>query len=111
MKKPTFRLETYPNAYGFGRDYTLIIAHNGKERRFWLGQDAKVFGRILGIDMEFAIEHYGNKAKSKDFNKVQKFIAEDILKVVTQTEKEIDLADEDIIDIFEKADDWSLAVQ
>ncbi len=111
MKRPTYRIETYPNAYGFGRDYTLIISYNGKERRFWLGQDAKVFSRILGIDMQFAIEHYTNKAKSKDFNKVQHFIAEDILKAVTNTEQDFDLEDDIVIKVFEEAKDWSLAVQ
>jgi len=108
-----FWLTTVPNAYGFGRDYTLIIqdTKSGVVRRFWMGQDAKVFSRVLGIRMEDAVDYYSEKAKSKEFDKVQKYIAEDILKAVAYNDVDVPLKEKDVEKMFKEAEDWSFAVQ
>ena len=38
-------IETHPNAYGFGHDWTL----NAFGRTFYLGQDVKFCRRVLGM--------------------------------------------------------------
>jgi hypothetical protein len=113
-----FWIDTVPNPYGFGRDYTLVMqdAKSGKERRFWMGQDVKVFSRILGMDMEDAVPYYSKKARSKEFDKLQKYIAEDILKSVTIPEeyqgmKSLALDPSKVRKVFKEAEDWSFAVQ
>jgi len=86
--KIEYWIESVPNRYGFGRDYTLILAEVTpdrkllSEKRFWLGQDAKVFSRMLGMDTRYAVEHYTKKARSRNFDKIQKHIARDVLRVM-----------------------------
>jgi hypothetical protein len=43
-------LDTTPNGYGFGHDWTLVVTYAGQTQRFWLGQDAKVCYRLLGMN-------------------------------------------------------------
>ena len=76
----TYWLKAVPNAYGFGHDYFLYMSDGKSVKSFMLGQDVKVFSRALGMDMKYAVDYYSKKAKSKDFNKVSKFIATDIVK-------------------------------
>jgi hypothetical protein len=38
-------IETAPNAYGFGHDWTLVTRHGS----FYLGQDSKFCSRVLGM--------------------------------------------------------------
>lgn len=37
------------NGYGFGHDWQLEATKNGVTKQFYLGQDAKVCSRILGM--------------------------------------------------------------
>jgi len=67
--------------YGFGRNWTLNITKDGTPvQSYWLGQDAKVTSRMLGIDFKDAVDYYSKKAKSKNFDKVSQFIARDIIR-------------------------------
>ncbi len=104
-------LLSVPNRYGFGRDWTLKVSRGSKSRSFWLGQDAKVTSRILGMDMRDAVDYYSKKANSKDFDKVRKFIAEDILATILYNDSERDIADADVDKLLKDAQDWSLAVE
>ena len=43
--------------YGFGSNWTLNIATNGKpKKQLWLGQGAKVTSRMLGVYKELMVE-------------------------------------------------------
>jgi len=49
------------NGYGFGYDWQLMISKKGKEpKMFWLGQDAKVCHRILGMSPAELINEIGS---------------------------------------------------
>ena len=37
------------NGYGFGHDWQLLVKKDNRQKVFYLGQDAKVCHRILGI--------------------------------------------------------------
>lgn len=52
--KPT--IETTPNAYGFGRDWTLVTKHGN----FYLGQDSKFCSRVLGLRPYQVVEEIGS---------------------------------------------------
>jgi len=114
------KLEAHPNPYGFGRDYTLVLTKGklkdkrfevSKIRKFWLGQDVKVFSRALGMRMEDAVEYYSKKAKSEQFEKVAPYIAKDIVKVALRKSPEEPLTQKDLKKIMKEAEDWSLSVQ
>jgi len=51
MKK---HIETTPNAYGFGHDWTLVVDFKSfgvvSRKRFFLGQDSKFCSRVLGVN-------------------------------------------------------------
>jgi len=111
--KISYWLEATRNAYGFGHDYWLFMSDGKKTKKFMLGQDVKVFSRALGMDMGYAIDHYSKKAKSKDFNKVSKFIATDILKTNagrTQDDWDARLSQAELRNLF-KAQAWEMSVQ
>lgn len=103
-----YDLEARPNAYGFGRDYTLYLTDTttGRIRRFMLGQDAKVFSRMLGMDMRDAVDYYAKKAKSRDFSKVKKLIARDIISTLTDG----DISQARLRTLMQTAQDWDLHV-
>lgn len=48
-----------PNAYGFGRDWHLKLSTAKTERTFYLGQDAKVCNRILGMSPSEVVRRIG----------------------------------------------------
>jgi hypothetical protein len=48
-------IETTPNAYGFGHDWTLIV----KKQSFYLGQDVKFCQRVLGMSPSYVVENIG----------------------------------------------------
>jgi len=104
QKKITYRLESVPNRYGFGRDYTLIIGN----KRYWLGQDAKVFARILGMDMGYGVDYYTKKANSKDFDKLAPHIAGDLIRTFLGKEADSPITQEDLKKLT-KAQAWDLA--
>ena len=103
-----YDLDARPNAYGFGRDYTLTLIDTttGRMRPFFLGQDAKVFSRMLGMDMRDAVDYYTKKAKSRDFSKVKKLIAKDIISTITDG----DLSQAKLRSLMQNAQDWDLHV-
>jgi len=103
-------LETEREGYGFGHNYTLVATCGKQQKKFWLGQDAKVFSRALGMRMEDAIDHYSEKAGSRDFDKVKVFIAEDIVRANLSKKADDEITNKDIKKIM-KAEAWGLAVQ
>jgi len=42
-------IESVPNPYGFGRDWSLVVKFRDTEKRFYLGQDVKFCSRVLGM--------------------------------------------------------------
>ena len=95
-------IESLPNRYGFGRDWTLVVKHGKTSRKFWLGQDAKVFSRIIGIDHSYAVDHYSEKAGSRNWDDVEPFIREDLIDALTQGQGPEALLE---------ANDWDLAAE
>lgn len=61
MKK---HLETTPNAYGFGHDWTLVVDMKNfgqvNRKRFFLGQDAKFCSRVLGMQPRDIVKAIGS---------------------------------------------------
>jgi len=48
-------IETTPNAYGFGHDWTLVAGN----KSFYLGQDVKFCQRVLGMPPSYVAENIG----------------------------------------------------
>lgn len=48
-------IETTPNAYGFGHDWTLVV----RKKSFYLGQDVKFCQRVLGMSPSYVAENIG----------------------------------------------------
>jgi len=71
--KYTLKLGGSP--YGFGRNWHFVIWKNGKKKEFFLGQDAKVLSRVLGVKASYYTNKHG-----KDFDKSKDHIARDLLK-------------------------------
>ena len=53
------------NGYGFGHDWQLIVTKGKKEKVFYLGQDAKVCHRILGMTCKELINEIGSSDLTK----------------------------------------------
>ena len=47
-------IEMTPNGYGFGYDWTLVLPPTKKRgvQRFFMGQDAKISARLLGMTFD-----------------------------------------------------------
>ena len=75
-------------------------------RSFWLGQDAKVFSRVLGMDMRDAVPHYSELAKSKEWGAVMPLIAKDL--VLTITNKDFENGIRELLK--PKIENWELHV-
>jgi hypothetical protein len=71
------------NGYGFGFDWQLSVTKNGETKRFYLGQDAKVCSRILGMTTSELVNEIG----SNDLNlkETREKIADLILEAVGVT--------------------------
>lgn len=111
--KITYWLKAVPNAYGFGHDWFLYMSDGSRTKSFMLGQDVKVMSRALGMDMSYAVDYYSKKAGSKDFDKVSKFIATDLVKVnVGRGESNFDapLTQGELRRLF-KGQPWEMSVQ
>jgi hypothetical protein len=109
--KTSFELDTAPNGYGFGRDYFLVLTDGERMKRYWLGQDAKVFSRVLGIPMREAVEYYSQKAQSENFDDVKPFIAADIIRSLRNiTDSQWEVTDEDVKALM-TAEAWELCCQ
>lgn len=48
-------IETTPNAYGFGHNWTLVAG----KKSFYLGQDVKFCSRVLGMSPSYVAENIG----------------------------------------------------
>ena len=92
-----YDLEIEPEGYGFGHNWTLVKKTGKKTNRFWLGQDAKVTSRILGMDFGNAVDYYSRRAGSKDFKKVKPYIVRDIVRATGASRRR-------------KAEPWDYAV-
>ena len=118
-------IETTPNGYGFGRNWSLVLKKEGKTiDSKYLGQDAKVSSRILGLDnaMEYYADRYRALVEDKQavsFSDVSEMIAEDIIAVMTGAEYDrelgclaggMELTDENLRELAEKPS-WSMAVE
>jgi len=95
MAKASYGLSARPNAYGFGHDWNLELSDGKTSKSYWLGQDAKVFSRILGMDYNSAPDYYAEKAGSRVWEKVQKLIAADVIRALLEMDADepITLAD------------------
>lgn len=93
-----FDLDVTPNAYGFGHDWTLVKKTGKKKSRYWLGQDAKVTSRMLGMNFDQAVSHYSGMAGSNQFEKVKPFIVSDIVRATGISRRR-------------RADPWDFSVQ
>lgn len=69
-------IETTPNAYGFGHDWTLIV----KKQSFYLGQDVKFCQRVLGMSPSYVCENIGTNDLRSDSarRKLAKFIVQSL---------------------------------
>jgi hypothetical protein len=71
------------NGYGFGGDWQMICRRNKKTKTFYLGQDAKVCYRIIGMSPKELAEHIGSNDLTK--RKTRKAICELILLALNVT--------------------------
>lgn len=53
-------IRTSINAYGFGRDWNLIVTNGEQTKEFYLGQDVKFCTRVLGMSPYYIIEQIGS---------------------------------------------------
>jgi len=106
----SYSLSAQPNGYGFGHDWTLNVSDGKKKASFWLGQDAKVFSRILGMNNDSAVDYYAEKAGSRVWEKVQKLIAGDVIRAVLGLEQGERITSVHIKKLM-TAQAWELAVQ
>jgi len=53
-------IRTSINAYGFGRDWTLVVTNGERTKDFYLGQDVKFCTRVLGMSPYYIIEQIGS---------------------------------------------------
>jgi hypothetical protein len=85
-------IETTPNAYGFGHDWTLVV----KKQSFYLGQDVKFCQRVLGMSPSYVAENIGtNDLRSANARrKLASFIVQSLG-----------------IDDFSSVDPWELCCQ
>lgn len=85
-------IETTPNAYGFGHDWTLVV----KKKSFYLGQDVKFCQRVLGMSPSYVAENIGTNDLRSDSarRKLAKFIVQSLG-----------------IDDFSKVEPWELCCQ
>jgi hypothetical protein len=62
-------IETRPNPYGFGHDWTLVVDYKdygtNKQKRFFLGQDVKFCKRVLGRDPKDVVKVIGSNDLSR----------------------------------------------
>jgi hypothetical protein len=85
-------IETTPNAYGLGHDWTLVV----KKQSFYLGQDVKFCQRVLGMSPSYVAENIGtNDLRSANARrKLASFIVQSLG-----------------IDDFSSVDPWELCCQ
>ena len=53
------------NGYGFGGDWQLVVSKGKKQKTFYLGQDAKVCHRILGMTPKELVNEIGSNDLTK----------------------------------------------
>lgn len=118
-------IKTSPNAYGFGKDWSLVLKKDDKiiDKKM-LGQGVKVAQRVLGVRdyMEHYAEKYREQVEDKsvvNFSDVSEMIAEDIVAVMTGAEYDhqigalvggMPLTDENLEKLADKPS-WSMAVE
>ena len=54
------------NGYGFGSDWQLLVTKDEKQKVFYLGQDAKVCHRILGLTPKDLVNKIGSNDLTKE---------------------------------------------
>lgn len=102
-----YELLARPNAYGFGKDWTLVMTKGTQKKSFWLGQDVKVMSRILGMSMREGVEYYKKKANSSNFEIIAPLIASDILRKKLDTQR---LTQDKLEEAFKK-NVWGMSIQ
>lgn len=103
MKAPKLQVDllTERDGYGFGHNWTLAVKKGNKTKNFWLGQDAKVCSRMLGISGRELAEQIGSN--DMGIYQTRKAICDVILKAIGVTKENED-------SLFE-LESWGLAVQ
>ena len=69
------------SAYGFDRNWTLVVSTAKKEKSFYLGQDVKFCSRVLGMEPSYIIEQIGTREVDEGTignKKLAKFICEQL---------------------------------
>lgn len=102
-----YELIVRPNAFGFGKDWTIVLTKGNVKKSFWLGQDVKVVNRMLGMNMIDATKYYSNKAGSNNFEVIAPFIASDILRKIADTQR----LDQDKLEQIFNMNSWELCVE
>lgn len=104
-------MDSGPGSYGFGRTWTLK-AHDakiGKGYSFWLGQDAKVMHRAMGVDYDTYPQDVSRLAKSREWDKVMPFVVTDYLNSIMADGR---VPDETSLRAgFSELQPWELAVE
>ena len=69
------------SAYGFDRNWTLVVSTAKKTKSFYLGQDVKFCSRVLGMEPSYIIEQIGTREVDEGTignKKLAKFICEQL---------------------------------
>lgn len=89
------------NGYGFGHDWQLEVTRNEEKKVFYLGQDAKVCSRILGMTGREVAEEVGSNDMS--LPETKEAVANLILEAVGVTEENEEA--------FFQLDPWMIAAE
>jgi hypothetical protein len=97
-----------PNGYGFGHDWQLQLTRDNIPKTFYLGQDAKVCHRILGMSAT-EMENEGLiPNRNIDDPETNKALAWLIIEALTNDKQYIEEVAEDI---YESANPWDIAAE
>jgi hypothetical protein len=69
------------SAYGFDKNWTLVVSTAKKTKSFYLGQDVKFCSRVLGMEPSYIIEQIGTREVDEGTignKKLAKFICEQL---------------------------------
>lgn len=97
-----------PNGYGFGHDWQLELIKNQVPKTFYLGQDAKVCGRILGMSAT-EMENQGLiPNRNIDDPETNKALAWLIIEAVSNEADDIEEVAEAL---YNEANPWDIAAE
>jgi hypothetical protein len=102
-----------PNGYGFGHDWQLQLTKDQVPKTFYLGQDAKVCSRILGMNATEMEREGLIPNRNIDDPETNKALAWLIVRAVTTDPEAV--SDEYLIEvaehIYDHANAWDIAAE